>query len=199
MQQPPETRESLLLQIREPENREAWEEFVEIYRPVVFRMALAKGLQHVDALDLVQTVFISIAGSISKWEKRDGKTRFRNWLLRIAKNATLNALTRRPPDQAIGGDTVAYELVNHAAEDSNEASQLDLEYGRQIYLRAAEQVRNSVNESTWQAFELTAVQGISIASAASELGKSVGVIYAARSRVMKQLAAVVSKLEESYE
>ena len=75
MQELPDTRESLLLQIRDPENRAAWEAFVEIYRPVVYRFASSRGLQNADALDLVQTVFIAVANSIANWEKQNGHWR----------------------------------------------------------------------------------------------------------------------------
>lgn len=199
MQDLPETRESLLLQIREPENRAAWEEFVEIYRPVVYRIGMARGLQHADALDLVQTVFISIAGSIADWEARDDRTRFRHWLLRVAKNATINAITRRSPDRATGGDSMAHELVNRSVEDGESASQIDLEYRRQLYRRAAGQIRTTVTEVTWQAFELTAIKGMSIEEAARETGMSAGAIYGARSRIMKRLSETVANLEESCE
>lgn len=198
MQELPETRESLLMQIQEPENRTAWEEFVEIYRPVVYRIGVARGLQHADALDLVQTVFISIAGSIANWESRDDRTRFRHWLLRVAKNATINAVTRKSPDRAVGGDSMATALVNRAAQDNENDSQIDLEYKRQLYRRAAEQVRVSVSEVTWQAFEMTAVKGMAIDEAARETGMSRGAIYAARSRIMKRLTEIVARLEESY-
>lgn len=199
MKEIPETRESLLLQIQLPENRSAWEEFVEIYRPVIYGIAVSRGLQHADALDLVQTVFVSVANSIGRWEKQDQQARFRNWLLRIAKNATINALTRRPPDQAVGGEGLPPELIEPARGDVPSEQELDLEYERQLYLRAAEKVRAKVTEANWMAFELTAVEGVSIEDVAQELGKSVGAIYAARSRIMKQLSDFVSQLEESYE
>lgn len=195
----PDTRESLILRLQSSEDRIAWEEFVEIYRPVVYSIAVSRGLQHADALDLVQTVFLSITKSISTWQKRDDGTRFRNWLLRIAKNATINALTRRPPDQAIGGDEARNELSDQTQWPAASESELDLEYRRQLYLRAAEQVRATVSHENWMAFELTAVQGMAIGVAANELGKSVGVIYAARSRIMKQLAYRVSQFESAYE
>jgi RNA polymerase sigma-70 factor (ECF subfamily) len=195
----PETRESLLLQIQSHANRLAWEEFVEIYRPVVYGIAVSRGLQHADALDLVQTVFVSVAGSIARWEKRNDQTRFRNWLLRIAKNATINALTRRPLDHAVGGEGVSLELIENARGNIPSEPELDLEYKRQVYLRAAEKVRAKVTETNWMAFELTALEGVSIEQVARELGKSVGTIYAARSRIMKQLSDIVSRLEESYE
>ena len=94
----PETRDSLLLQVQDPSNRDAWEMFAQIYRPVIFRIAKARGLQHADAQDLSQQVLIAGAGAIGDWEKRDKSTRFRNWLSRVTKNAILNALTRRPKD-----------------------------------------------------------------------------------------------------
>ena len=195
----PETRESLLLQIQSQENKDAWEEFVEVYRPVVYGVAIARGLQHADALDLVQTVFVSVANSISRWEKQDEKTRFRNWLLRVAKNATINPITRRPLDRAIGGDGFPQEQVEQVRNDAPSELELDLEYKRQLYLRAAEKVRARVSEENWKAFKLTAIDGVSIEAAARDLGKSVGAIYAARSRIMKQLANIVSHLEESYQ
>lgn len=199
MKEIPETRESLLLQIQSSENRSAWEEFVEIYRPVVYGIAVSRGLQHADALDLVQTVFVSVANSIGRWEKQNQQTRFRNWLLRIAKNATINAMMRRPPDQGVGGDGLPSGLIEQAKGDVPSEFELDLEYKRQLYLRAAEKVRDKVTESNWMAFELTAIEGVSIEEVAQDLGKSVGAIYAARSRIMKQLSDFVSRLQESYE
>lgn len=199
MKEIPETRESLLLQIRSQENRLAWEEFVEIYRPVVYGIAVSRGLQHADALDLVQTVFVSVANSIAGWEKQNERTRFRNWLLRIAKNATINALTRRPPDQAIGGDETSLALDEYHRINPPSEHELDLEYKRQVYLRAAEKVRAKVTEDNWMAFELTAIEGVSIEQVAQDLGKTVGAIYAVRSRIMKQLSDIVSQLEVSYE
>ena len=58
-------------------------------------------------------------------------------------------------------------------------------------------VRNDIDTATWQAFEMTVIGGISNDAAAQELGKSIGTIYAARSRVMKRLRAAVAEIEES--
>jgi len=48
----PETRKSLIIQVKDPENRVAWEQFVAIYRPVIVRTAAARGLQEADAQHL---------------------------------------------------------------------------------------------------------------------------------------------------
>ena len=199
MKEIPETRDSLLLRIKSRANRAAWEEFVEIYRPVIYGVATSRGLQHADALDLVQTVLVSVANSIARWEKQGSNTKFRNWILRIAKHSTINALTRRPHDRGLGGDGLPPDLLGATSTDRPSEMALDLEYKRQLYLLAAERVRRNVTEVNWRAFEMTAVDGISVEVAAKELGKSVGAIYALRSRIMKQLTMIVAQLEESYQ
>ena len=60
----PETRSSLLLRIRNRDDREGWGEFAEIYRPVICRMARYKGMQQADAEDLSQQVLFAISKAI---------------------------------------------------------------------------------------------------------------------------------------
>lgn len=74
----PETRDRLLVQVRSPANREAWDEFALIYRPVIYRLARHRGLQDADAQDLAQRVLMSVAAAIGRWEKSDESVRFRH-------------------------------------------------------------------------------------------------------------------------
>jgi RNA polymerase sigma-70 factor (ECF subfamily) len=48
----PVTRPSLLVRIRDLENQRAWEEFVEIYTPLVYGFGRKAGLQEADATDV---------------------------------------------------------------------------------------------------------------------------------------------------
>jgi len=193
----PETRESLIFQVKDPANRAAWEQFVDLYRPVIFRIARARGVQDADAEDLAQQVLIAVAGSIGRWEKSDKSTRFRHWLRRIARNAIVDAMTRRPPDQATGSSSVQDLLSAEPARDEQTDLLNETEIRRELYVRAARIVRLDVNEETWQAFELTVLKNRSGADAARELGKTIGTVYAARSRVMKRLRDAVAELKES--
>ena len=191
----PETRDSLILRLRDPQNHEAWSEFVEIYRPVIYRSAILRGLQHADALDLVQTVLLSVTGSIDKWERSHANVKFRHWLLTVARNATINALKRLQTHQLCTGSPLEEVPDVSTPDDLATERSLDLEYRRQLYLRASDQVRTQVHHETWRAFELSSVRALSIAEVAAELGKPLGSVYAARSRVMKKLLAAVAQLE----
>jgi DNA-directed RNA polymerase specialized sigma24 family protein len=67
------------------------------------------------------------------------------------------------------------------------SSHFDVEYRREVYRCAAAQARASVAETTWLAFQLTHVQGVSIADAAAQMGIDVGNVYIACSRVMHRV------------
>lgn len=107
-------------------------------------------------------------------------------------------MTRKPHGGVgQGGDPGIGTLNELAAPDADVSSQFDLEYRREVYRWAAEQVRDSVAESTWNAFQLTHIEGVSIADAAKRLNLSVGNIYIARSRVISRLRELAIQFEVS--
>jgi RNA polymerase sigma-70 factor (ECF subfamily) len=193
----PETRDSLLVQVRSPANREAWDQFALLYRPVIDRLARQRGMQDADAQDLVQQVLIAVASAIGSYEKSGEGVRFRHWLHRVARNAIVNALSRRPKDRGAGGSWAQELLLEQKGDDSQADAQIEREYRRELYLRAARIVRGDVQQETWRAFEMTVVENQSVDQAATELDKPVGSIYAARSRVMRRLRQAVQELERS--
>ena len=195
---PPETRASLILRLRDAADVAAWDEFMAIYGPLVFRLALRQGLQAADADDVVQQVFSAVAQSVHQWLERPERGRFRGWLLTIARNIAIKALTRRPHGGVgLGGELSNERLAEIAAPNGPISSQFDLEYRREVYRWAAEQVRDSVAASTWNAFQLTHIEGVSIADAAKRLNLSVGNIYIARSRVISRLRELAKQFEET--
>ena len=70
MNSTPETRASLLIRVRDPADQTAWHEFVEIYRPIILRLARQKGMQDADADDVAQQVLVAVAQAV---EQRDQK------------------------------------------------------------------------------------------------------------------------------
>lgn len=192
----PETSESLIVRVRDPSNRAAWDQFEQIYRPVIFRIARARGMQHSDAQDLVQQVLLSVASGIHNYERYNDGTRFRNWLNRITRNAILKRLSRGPSDRAAGGSEFFNLMSELPTTDSETDALIELEYRREVYQRAAARVRREVQEPTWLAFELTVLQEQSIEQACRALGLASGSVYAARSRIIRRLRDAVRELED---
>ena len=126
----------------------------------------------------------------------DSGIRFRHWLRRVVKNAIINIATRRKPEVAISGLSDQELLLEPVADDETE-QQIEVEYRRQLFQRAAEIVKSDIEPTTWRAFELTVMDEVSVETAASTLNKSIGSVYAARSRVMKRLKSTVDAWEEA--
>jgi DNA-directed RNA polymerase specialized sigma24 family protein len=82
----PSTRASLLLRLRDPQDHEAWLEFLTIYEPVTYRLLRRGGLQDADALDVMQELFLAVSRSIDRWDPAKEKGSFRGWLRRVARN-----------------------------------------------------------------------------------------------------------------
>ena len=195
MNETADTRDSLLARVRDPADREAWQEFVAIYWPVAYRLARQAGLQDADAQDLAQQTLLAVSQAVGRWERREPGVRFRGWLRTIARNAVLNALSRAPRDRAKGGTSAVDLLAGRSARDERLAESLELERRRELFRYAAKQVETEVDADTWEIFRRTATQGESCERAAQALGKSVGAVYAARSRVMKRLRERAAELD----
>ena len=129
----PETRDSLIAQIRDPANQDAWEQFVQIYRPIIRRIAIKRGLQPADAQDLSPQALISVAGEIGRNKKSSANTRFRHWLRRVARNALINALSRKPADIATGGFAVLKLLDEVCKPDEAMVKLTAFQYRRELY------------------------------------------------------------------
>jgi RNA polymerase sigma-70 factor (ECF subfamily) len=193
----PDTRLSLIVRLQGEPDAAAWAEFVRLYRPVVIRLARRRGLQDADADDLAQQVLLAVARAVQRWEPDAERGRFRAWLRRIAENCAINALTRRPLDRGSGLTEELERLCEIPVPMGEETIELRREYRREVFQWAAREVRAEFQSETWAAFWLTAVQGATIEEAAETLSKSVGSIYAARSRVMKRLREKVGEWEET--
>lgn len=193
---PPETRASLILRLPDVKDVAAWNEIVDIYSPLIRRLAFAQGMQCADADDLTQEVFTSMARSVSRWLDRPDRGPFRAWLLTIARNAAVNRLTRRGTRPlAAGGEEAVSMLVENPSAKSELTDHFDLEYRREVFRWTAAQVREQVAKATWSAFWLTHVDGKSVVDAAHQLGVSVGTVYVSRSRVMKRIQETVKQYE----
>lgn len=189
----PETRQSLILRLRRPEDVSAWEEFVSIYEPVMIRMGQRRGMQMADIRETVQQVFVSVAGAIVRWSP-DAQGRFRCWLSRIFRNQLVDQF-RQSQRQASTGAADFSALVDDHQWHDDLTEEIDQEYRREMFRQVAAEVQRTVQDSTWQAFWRTTVEGLPIEEAADQLSMTVGAVYAARSRIVAKIRLKVQTRE----
>ena len=190
----PLTRASLLVQIRDGANTAAWHEFVQLYGPIVYGFARKRGLQDADAADLMQDVLRSVNNSIGRLEYDRRRGTFRGWLFTITRNKVLNFLSARRIRPQGSGDTATNKRLETQPGSTDGADDWELEYQRRLAGMAMEQVKQEFQPSTWQAFILTAVDGVPTAEASRQTGLSAGAVYVAKSRVLARLKNAVDAL-----
>jgi RNA polymerase sigma-70 factor (ECF subfamily) len=196
MPEMPDTRETLLARLEDQTDRDAWDQFSALYAPVIYRLARGRGMQDADAQDLTQHVLITVARAIPRWQSNGEGTRFRRWLRRVTKNATINALTRKPRDIAAGGSSRINLLREHPEPDSEASEAIDWESRREVYRLASLKLRREIQPETWEIFVRTVVDGESVQAVSIATGKSVGSIYVAKCRVLNRLRELVRELED---
>jgi len=188
----PVTRASLLVRLRDPKDHDAWEQFFRVYASVVYGFARRRGLQDADAADLVQDVLRRVASAADKLDYDPRRGTFRGWLFTVTRNRLYDFLTKRQKQgQATGGSDVQARLDEQAAPADGADAQWDQEAQQSILNWAMERIRGEFQEHTWQAFQLTAVEGKPPQEVAAQLRLSPGAIYVAKSRVLARLRSEV--------
>lgn len=198
----PLTRTSLVLQLREPGNNVAWQEFARLYGPVIYGFARKRGLQDADAADLMQDVMRRVSGAIGRLDYDRKQGTFRGWLFTITRNLIFNFLSARSIRPQGSGDTTTNKLLDQQPNADNRAEgeeAWELEYQRRLAAIAMETIKREFQEKSWQAFWLTAVEGKSAGEVSQELKMSAGAIYVAKSRVLARLKEEVDALRRQEE
>ena len=188
----PITQPSLLVRIRDPRDGTSWSQFVDLYAPLVFRFGRKHGLQDADAADFTQDVLRSVAGAVGKLDYDPQRGTFRGWLFTVVRNRLRDFLDSRRRQCQGCGDTETHALLEQQEELRDT---WDQGYEWQLLTWAAEQIRGTVQESTWQAFWLTTIEEMSGQEVAKKLGMSVAAVYLAKSRMMARLKELIEQVQ----
>ena len=95
----PQTRQSLVVRLSDPSDREAWTWFTETYAPLVYRFLRNQGLQDADARDVAQEVFIVALRAAPRFR---GDARVSTWLFGITRRVLANARRRAALRRFVG-------------------------------------------------------------------------------------------------
>jgi len=189
------TSSSLLVRLQQaPADQAAWAEFVRRYGTRIHGWCRRWGLQDADAQEVSQDVLLKLIRAMQVF-RYDPARRFRGWLKTVAHHAWQD-LTRGRQAVAAGGDLPSADdpLQSLAARDDL-AGWVERAYEQELLERALERVRPRVQPQTWDAFRLTAFDGLPGVEVAARLGMAVTSVYKAKSNVQKLLEAEVLELD----
>jgi RNA polymerase sigma-70 factor (ECF subfamily) len=189
---PPDATSTGLVQGVRRRAPDAWRRLARLYGPLVYGWCRRVGLRPVDAEEVLQEVFLTVARRIDDFRRdRPGDT-FRGWLRGITRNKLGDWMRRQArQEHAVGGSEALQRLLATPAADDDELH--DPEAIRALHRRALEAVRAEHEERTWQAFWRVVVEEQAPAAVAAALGLSRNAVYVARSRILRRLREVLGE------
>ena len=189
------TRVSLLMALRnDPGDQSAWSAFVDRYGPQIHTWCLRWKLQEADAQDVTQMVLVKVVRNLPHFTY-DPSRSFRGWLRTLTSHSWNDFFG----DQARGvrgsADEAVAAMLNTVQARVDLARHLGEAFDQELLELAKEEVSRRVEPHTWEAFRLTAIDGIAAAEVASRLGIRVATVYRARHVVQTKLREALTTLE----
>jgi RNA polymerase sigma-70 factor, ECF subfamily len=160
----------------------AFQDLVERYRPMVYRIAFQFARNHHDADDIAQDVFVKVYRSLDGFRQDAQLT---SWLYRIAMNACLDHHRRRSPGAAPSDDAEATLLNMPEPAPGPEQRAYGGELGELLESEIAKLPRGQRI-----VFVMRHYQGLKLCEIAEALGLAEGTIK-------RQLHSAVHRLREA--
>ena len=181
---------SLMETLRDdPRNADAWLDFVGRYRPKIYGWCREWGLQGADAEDVSQEVLAKLTAKMNRFQYDPARC-FRAWLKTVTRRTLSDAIAARRRSPAGQAPETLWAVEGEAATKRPDES-FDLELMDVAMMR----VRARVAPTTWEAFRLTALEGLSGAEASQKLLVTVASVFVSKHRVQKMLREEVCKLQ----
>ena len=184
----PGTSLTLLQRLRDNQP-EAWRTMVQLFTPLIAHWCGRGGVRGADAEDVAQEVFRVAAAGLDRFRREHEGDSFRGWLRGITRNMLLAHFRRTDRQPQASGGSDALVQFQEVADDAPALSEEECPPTelQALRLRALELVRGQVEERTWQAFWLTAIEDHSPNEVAASLGVSATAVRMAKSRVLHRL------------
>ncbi len=184
------TRPSLLIRVRNATDTQAWEEFYNLYSPLLYSYARDQRLSHEDAEDIRSSCYESIVKNIQRFQYDGQKRGFRAWLRTM--------VNRRIIDQKRKKRIPIAKMVDVQQIKGTERSVDEIfdEHWQLHHLRyAIGNVQKRVSETTFEAFLLLTEADLSVGEVCQRMDMNADQVYRIRSRVLSLIREEMSQFD----
>lgn len=181
------TTTTILQNLRDYNNRGAWDLFAQRFRRPIVRFARSLGLSANDADDVTQETLIAFAETVRNGQYQPERGRLSRWLFGIAYRQALNARRGKARQAAHAPEPLDTADILDVAADETITNTWDAEWEHALLAECLEQVRREVDTITYRAFELAVREEKPPSEVAATLGVPIKTVYNAKHRVLKRI------------
>jgi RNA polymerase sigma factor (sigma-70 family) len=191
-----ETSTSLIQRLGRQEPR-AWEDFATKYTWMMRSWLRSWEIPTQDAEDILQDSCLRVFRNIHRFQHQ-GHGSFRAWLKKVSRSCWLQVV--RKSAYIARAEQSQLDLTRFMSEETLVSidNQIDLLIEHELFEYALQRTRRYFNDSTWNAYRLTALEGCSGASVSEQLGMSIDAVYKNKERFevgLNQELRVLRELE----
>ncbi len=183
------TRESLLIRASDPDDHEAFEEFVYYYKNFISMVFAKMGVKESQIDDLRQDLLLKLWKDISKFDSTRENSNFRGWLSVVIRHEVYRSFRKNKKN-------FNDELPdNHLSisEESEIDKMIEEEWKAYVTSLAVEKVKSAFDGNALKVFYLT-LEGKNAAEIAEELAMTENSVYVLRSRVKSRFQSEIRQL-----
>jgi len=183
-----DTSTTLLMALERNTDGPAWERFCARYEPMILAFVRRSGLQEDDARDAAQETMMTFLTAFREGKYDRTKGRLRSWLQGIAFRKTREAhrrLARR--EVQLVDDYGSRSPLDQIPGDDKMQRWLDEAWEEAVVAECLKEVQKHVEETTFEAFRLYALEDWPAEKVAEKLGISKNVVYISKNRVLSRL------------
>lgn len=191
------TRHTLLARIRDPQDSEAWKEFIDFYKNYIYVIVRSMNIKPHDADDILQQVTLKLWKNLPNHLHDPEKGRFRAWVSTVTKNTVISFIKKQQTradkmDQAQKEEENTYLKGIKLPEIDNIAQK---EWQVFVTNTALENLEDRFTVQAIQAFRMN-IAGTSPEDIAKEIGVSRDSVYKYISRVKVRFIDEINYLRQ---
>jgi RNA polymerase sigma-70 factor (ECF subfamily) len=204
-----QTRRSLLSRIKDWQDRESWQQFYDTYSNLIYGVALAAGLSHQEAEEVLQETVLTVAKKLRAngvekpaftYDPELGS--FKSWLLHTTRWRITDQFRKRVPlfRKAANYDSPTDRTPTEAQIPDPSANGLeanwDQEWKQTLQEAALERVKRTVKAKHYQVFDLYVLKRWPVEKVARILGLNAGQVFVAKHRILALVKKEVKRLQK---
>ena len=199
------TRATLIARLKNWQDNDSWEEFVDLYWRLIYSVARNGGLTDAEAQDVGQETLMAVARNIPTFEYDPALGSFKSWLLNMARWRIIDQLRKRGPlsrhrkNSGTNGSprTATIEAVPDLSLQSID-ERWEVEWRKNLLQAAEDRVKQRLDPEKYQVFDCYVNKEWPPSKVAATFGLSVGQVYVAKCRISQLIKDEVARLEKKW-